>query len=62
MIPDKRMDELIARANQAATRTTGGGDGSPLREHFSEDVFRATLEQLVANERLVTVEQLQEKR
>ena len=54
IISDERMDELIRRDKNAATRATGGGDGSPLREYFSDEVYRVTLE-LITNERgLVT--------
>jgi hypothetical protein len=51
VISDDRMDELIERAKRAAIRISGGGDGSPLREHFSDEVYRVTLDRLIANER-----------
>lgn len=50
-ISDARMDQLIQRAKNAATRGVGGGDDSSYREEFHSEVFRSTLEQLVANER-----------
>jgi hypothetical protein len=46
-ISDKRMDELIQRAKQAATIGVGGGNGSPYREVFNEEAYKATLTTLV---------------
>jgi len=46
-ISDTRMDELIQKAKGAATRGIGGGDGSPYREVFSDEVYQSTLRTLV---------------
>lgn len=59
-ISDERMDQLIRRARNAASRTTGGGDGSPLREHFSDEVYKATLSALIEVERGQTKKPLQQ--
>lgn len=48
------MDELIRRAKAAATRGIGGGDGSSYYEVFSDSVYAATLEALIANEKTPT--------
>ncbi len=50
-IIEMKMDDLIMRARKAATFGTGGGDGSPYREGFSSEIYKATLEALIANER-----------
>jgi hypothetical protein len=48
-ISDKRMDELIQQARNAATISAGGGDGTPYREQFSVGVYQSTLAALIAN-------------
>lgn len=46
-ISDERMDQIIQRAKDAATRGVGGGDGTPYREIFSDEVYKATLTALI---------------
>ncbi len=46
---DERMDDLVRRARSAALIWVGGPYGN---ERFSEEVFKATLDQLITNERL----------
>ena len=50
MITAERMNDLIRRAKNAATVTSGGGDGTAIRQQFSESVYKATLDALIAQE------------
>lgn len=49
-ISDSRMDEIVRRARNAATKGYGGGDGTAYYEVFSDDIYKSTLAALIANE------------